>query len=197
MTATTLTLPGRLFSDDTPLHLGQAVAVGRGSSYRLTSDNKLQQLVLGFGGVQVIPRISNTIKPFLVVVQPEDSELLLALNKVRSRLVHDLGIQDDQMKPIMAPGKGLLKNRPTLILNPTPSAIFKDAQQKPVDFNSVVGLQCRLIMFVQLQSVFKHADLSYSLQYQVCQMVLLEDPVAPVIVEQIQVDEIQNVDGLY
>ena len=174
---TTTFLPVRLLTPETPL----ALTVQADGNYSITSNSK--QLVITVPLLIVKPCVNAKNQPFLVLDEKQET-VLAALNQIRSRCVEMLKLEDASVRPVLTAGKGLLNKRLSLFLNITPTAQIDDLDKRAVDYNSLVGKTCKMILFAHLQSVHKSPE-GYSLQVKVSQMVLQEAPKAETKVEQI------------
>ena len=145
-------------------------------------------LFLVFKGVQAKMCEDKRKKALLVLNPDENQELIAVLNDVRSRLIQQLSISEDQMRPILSTPASYLRKRSTLFLNLHHNATFKDQEKKEVDYASVLNKTCKLGVFVIPNSVFRNAeDGKYSLRLYVIQMILLERPTEVVSVDQSEV----------
>ena len=117
--------------------------------------------------------------------------MLTILKEIRSRLVEDLGIKEHQMRAILSQGKGLMKSKPSFLLNVQPNAVARDADGS-LDYATVVGKPCKFGLCVHVHSVFQHEDKQYSLQLKVCRLQLLEKPEEVKAVEQIDMSQLES-----
>lgn len=178
---TSTLVPATSFSAETDIKIDSK------SEPRLAITTGGKQMVLGFPSLEAKPIIDRYNRPMLVVTQTP--EVVSVLEAVRQRCIKELGIKDEEMRPILSAGKGLLNQRKSLFLSISPNAVLKDLKGAKVDFSSLVKSTCKFVGFVHVAHVYKGDDNVYSLQLKVSQLMLQSKSASIVEVEQTPVDE--------
>jgi len=174
--STTSYIKSQDYSDETVLGFKEARQELHGQRYSLYGADQ-KQLVLTSKDVVAKCCINKKQEvPFLSLDPSQNEQLVATLDKIRSRLIRDLKLAEDALPPIITPGTStLLRNKPSsLILNMTDKTGLKDAQNQKVAYPTLEGKECKMSVYIHLQSVFKNKKNQYSFKYRVSHMVLKE-----------------------
>jgi hypothetical protein len=163
------------YKNETELAVGLAVQEKHGRRYNLSGVGQ-KQLILVAKDTPLRALTNKASGDMFLSLDPEQNEgLVSVLEQMRVRLTKEMGLDANALPPIITPGTAAPRKKPaSLILNLAHKVTLKDVSGAKIDFETLEGKDCRVGVFIHIQSVFQsNKSNKYTFKFNVNHMVLM------------------------